>query len=240
MGMAMFLWYYAPVLINIVQPILSLFVPAQVFHYPQYYLALPSIYAGFESFILGPTLGIIFLAIAILRLDSVFSGKRRPLREIAPLAADRFLRLLLMWFIETVLVLLILYLPSVALQDFTRGSPNMSALVGVFLQTVGLLVTSLLIYASIGIAIDNKKFGEALADGIVAFFRYPIMTFTIVFIPNVLRLVLNALMSDYAPRIISLMNPDLIPVILLIYIISGVFVNYFVYGAAVALYKELE
>ena len=66
------------------------------------------------------------------------------------------------------------------------------------------------------------------------------MTFAIVFIPNVLRLVLNAIMSDYAPRIISLMNPDLIPVILVIYIISGIFVNFFVYGTAVALYKELE
>ena len=240
LGTAMFLWFYAPVLISIIKPILSLFVPAQAFHYPQYYLALPTIYAGYETFILGPTLWIIMLAVVIRRLDGAFSRQWLTMRDGLGIAFNRYLRLLLLWLVETVLVLLIFYVPSVILKDMMRGSPNMSAGIGIVLQTAGLLVTALLIYGVVGVVLDNKGMGEALIDGLVGFFRYPVMTFSVVFIPNVLRLVLNELMTDFAPRIIGLLNPDLIPVILLFYIISGVFVNFFVYGAAVLLYRRLE
>jgi hypothetical protein len=240
LGMAMFLWYYAPVWIDIIRPIFGLFVPAQAFHYPQYYLVLPTIYAGYESFILGPTLWIILLAVGVYRLDGVFAGKKPSLQEGFNVALQRYLRLLVVWFIETVLVFLILFVPSMLLRDMTAGSPNMSAGIGAVLQIAGFLVTAMLIYATVGIVVEDKRIGDAIMDGIVAFFRYPILTFSIIFIPNILRLILNTLLSDYAPRIISLMNPDLIPAILALYIISGIFVNYFVYGAAVALYRQLE
>jgi len=47
-------------------------------------------------------------------------------------------------------------------------------------------------------------------------------------------------LSDFAPRIIGLLNPDLIPVIMVFYIITGIFINFFIYGAAVLLYRRLE
>ncbi len=240
-GMAMLLWYYAPIWISIIGPILSLFLPPQAFHYPQYYLALPAVYAGFERFIMGPTLWIIILAVAIFRLNGVLIDRKRPaLQEGFQVAFDRYLRLLVIWLIETIIVLFILYVPSVALRNYTNASPNLSAALGMALQTGGLLAVALLIYATVGIVIGNKKLGEAVSHSVIMFFRYPIMTFSAVFIPNVLRLILNAFLADYAPRIISLMNPDLIPVILTAYIVAGIFINYFVYGTAVALYRELE
>jgi hypothetical protein len=240
LGMAMFLWFYAPVLISIIKPILSLFVPAQAFHYPRYYLALPAIYAGYETFILGPTIWILMLVVVIRRLDGAFTRQWLTMQEGFGIAFDRYFRLLFIWFIETVLVLVILYVPSVVLKDMMRSSPNMSAGIGVILQAAGLLVTAMLIYGVVGVVLDNKGVGEAIIDGIIGFFRYPLMTFSIIFIPNILRLVLNALLSDFAPRIIGLLNPDLIPVIMVFYIITGIFINFFIYGAAVLLYRRLE
>jgi len=240
LGMALFLWYYAPALIFIVKPILSQFVPPQAFHYPQYYLALRTIYAGYEAFVLGPTIWVIFLSVAIGRLSAAFSRQWVTMREGLDMAFNRYWRMLLIMAIETALTVLILYLPSIVLRGLTRGSPNMSAGLGVVLQAGGLLVSAMLIYAAIGVVLDNKRAGEAIRDGIAAFFRHPIITFSIVFIPNSIRLVLNAFLSDYAPRIISMMNPDLIPILMVIYILSGIFINFFVYGAAILLYRRLE
>lgn len=239
-GSAALAWYYAPPWCYFVPSILSLFLPPAAFHYPQYYLALPSVFAGYDSFILGPTVWIILLGIAVYRLNGFQANGNPPWGEAFKVALNCYPRLLLVWFVETVLVFLVLYLPNILLEGYLAGSPNRAAALSALLQTAGLVVSAALLFAVPGIVIDNKRAGEALADSISLFLGSPVLTFAIVYIPSILRIILNFLMGDLAPRIIGLLNPDVIPGLVFIYILVGIFINLFIYGGAVFVYRRLE
>jgi hypothetical protein len=239
-GCAALLWYYSPLWSAIVVPILSLFFPPQAFHYPQYYLVLPAAYAALENFVLGPTVWIIMIAVAVHRLGGVYGGVKSSLKSGLSIAFKRYPGLIAVWLLETILTLIVLYIPTIFLNDFVSGSPNRAAAVAIALQVGSLLASAILLYAVPGIIIDNKGARESIRDSVALFFSSPIMTFFIVLLPSVVRILLNSLMTDFAPRIISLLNPDLIPGILIIYIITGIFVNLFIFGGAVFAYRSLQ
>jgi hypothetical protein len=239
LGFLALLWYYAPILSSIVYPIIALFVPPTAFHYPQYYVALPSLYATYESLILGITVWIILTAAAVYRLGGIYSGKTPAFSDGINLALSRYLPLMLVWLIETVLVIIILYLPNLFLQRMIIGSPNFAALVNVAFEMVGLIVPSMLIYSVPGIILDGKKLGVAIVDSISLFLRNIFLTYFIVFIPSILRIVINLLLTNYAPRIITMLNPELIPILIAVYIVAGIFINLFIYGAAVFAYRRM-
>jgi hypothetical protein len=238
-GFLVLLWYYAPVLSFTVYPIISLLVPANAFHYPQYYVTLPWLYAAYESIFLGITVWIILTAAAVYRLGGIYAGKPPTFREGIGLALSRYLPLMLVWLIESILVAIILYIPDLFLRRLTVGSPNFAALVNVAFEMIGLVVTSMLIYSVPGIILDGKKLGAAIADSIALFMRNIFLTYFIVFIPSLLRIVINLLLTNYAPRIITLLNPELIPILMAVYIVAGIFINLFIYGAAVFAYRRM-
>ncbi|HBC46771.1 MAG TPA: hypothetical protein DEO84_03285 [candidate division Zixibacteria bacterium] len=238
-GFLALLWYYAPILSSTVYPIISLFLPPNAFHYPQYYLALPSLYATYESLILGITVWIVLAAAAVYRFSGIYNGKVPALRDSIRLAMRSYLPLLLVWLLETVLVIIILYLPSHLLKNMIADSPNRAALADVVFETIGLGVTAMLIYAVPGIILDGKKVWQAIQDSIGLFMRNFIFTYSIVFFPSFLRIIMNLLLTSYAPKIITILNPELIPTIMFIYIFAGIFINLFIYGAAVFAYKRM-
>ncbi len=180
LGFMALLWYYAPMLSSLVYPLISLFLPANAFHYPQYYLALPSLYATFESLILGITAWVILTAAAVYRLNGVYGGKIPKFGDGVRLALRSYLPLMLVWLLETALVIIILYVPSSLLKDFTAGSPNRTAAVDVFFEMIGLVVTSMLIYSVPGIILDGKKVGRAIRDSIGLFINNMFLTYFIV------------------------------------------------------------
>jgi hypothetical protein len=57
LGLLAFSNFYIGGLKEVLYPVLSLFLPDSIFHYPQYYLALPSVYSGYNTIILGPNPG---------------------------------------------------------------------------------------------------------------------------------------------------------------------------------------
>jgi hypothetical protein len=238
-GFLALLWYYAPILSATVYPIISLFLPSNAFHYPQYYLALPSLYATYESLILGVTVWIVLVAAAVYRFSGIYAGKVPVLRDSISLALRSYLPLLLVWLIETVLVIIILYVPSHLLKSMIADSPNRAALVDIIFEMIGLGVTAMLIYAVPGIILDRKKVWPAIRDSISLFLRNIIFTYSIVFFPSFLRIIMNLLLTSYAPKIITILNPELIPAIMFVYIFAGIFINLFIYGAAVFAYKRM-
>jgi hypothetical protein len=221
-GFLALLWYYVPGLSVIIYPILSAFMPSSVFHYPQYYLALPSLYATYESFLLGITVWIILTATAVYRLAGIYAGKLPGLKDGIARALRSYLPLLGVWLLQTVLVIAILYIPNLLLKDMMAGSPKFSAVINVFFELIGLVVTSMLIYSVPGIIIDRKSLARA-----------------IVFIPGLLHIIFDLLLTNFAPTIISRLNPGLIPDIMSVSIIVGIFINLFIYGAAVFAYKRI-
>lgn len=233
-------WYYIPGWIHIIQPILRIFLPEKAFHFPQFYLVLPGIYSAFESFILGPTLWVILSGAAVLRIGSRYSRKKIAFKECIARARAAYLPLLAIWLIETILVLAVLSIPSLLMESVMYGSPNMSAVISFIMQSLAMLISAALIYAIPGIVLDNKGLGEAISDSLGLFFGNFFLTFSILYIPGFIRIIFNILLTNYAPRIISAFNPDLIPILLFLEIGLGIFINLFIYGAAVFVYKEMS
>lgn len=240
LGLCALIWYYLPGWINIIMPLLRLFISPDNFHYPQYYLALPKVYSLFEIFILGPTLWIIFSAAASYRYGHFYDGEKVSIGECVNASVNKYLPLLIVWIFETILVLLILYLPGVILNSQIEGSPNRIMALRFVLQMAGFGISAMLIYAFPGIILDNKGLFEAIGDSVSLFFRNIFLSYFIIFLPNIPRLILNLLLGDLAPRIINLLNPELIPNLIFVSIALGIFINYYVYGAAVFVYKELS
>jgi hypothetical protein len=238
-GFLALLWYYAPGLSAIVYPLLSSLLPPGVFHYPQYYLALPSIFASYQDYLLGITVWIVLTAAAVYRLGGIYAGKRLTLKDGIVRALRSYLPLFAIWLLETVLVIAILYVPNLLLKNRMAGSPKFSAVINVFFELIGLVATSMLIYSVPGIILDRKGLARAVGDSISLFFDNMIFTYSIVAIPGFLHIILNLLLSNFAPTIISRFNPELIPDIMLFYIVSGIFINLFIYGAAVFGYKRI-
>jgi hypothetical protein len=145
LGFLALLWYYAPVLSSLVYPLISLFLPASIFHYPQYYVALPSLFTTYDSLILGITVWIVLSGAAVYRLGGIYTGKTRAFNEGISLALSRYLPLMLVWLLESVLIIIILYIPNLFFRKLTIGSPNFAALVNVVFEMIGLVVTAMLI-----------------------------------------------------------------------------------------------
>jgi hypothetical protein len=240
LGLAGFFWYYIPVWINIIYPILSIFVPESAFHYPQYYLALPSIYSAYDIFILGPTAWLILMGAAFYRLGHTYDGTKRPFKECVRASMKKYLPLLAVWLIETVLVFLILYIPVVLLNGQIGQSPRRIMALRLLLQMAGFIISAMFIYAIPGIIIDNKKLSEALGNSFRLFFKNIFFTYFIVLIPGIVMMIFNLFLTDLAPKIITLFNPDLIPAILVASIVIGIFTNLFTYGGAVIAYKKFN
>ncbi len=238
-GFFALLWYYAPILSVTVYPLLAAFLPSNIFHYPQYYLALPSVFVTYDSLILGITVWIIFTATAVYRLGGIYDGKVPALRECIRRGLYSYAPLLFVWLLETISVIVILYIPNLLLKERMAGSPNFSAAVSVLFEMIGLLVTAALIYAVPGIILDGKRAGAAIKRSLGLFAGNFFLTYFIVFVPGIITIILNLLLSNYAPKIISLFNPELIPILLFIYIMVGIFVNLFIYGPAVFVYKRM-
>jgi hypothetical protein len=240
LGFVGLLWYYMPGWIHIIQPILRIFLPERAFHFPQYYIVFPGIYSAFESFILGPTLWVILSAAAVIRLGGQYSRKKLPLKECISRARAAYLPLFAVWLIETLIVLAILAIPSLLMESVMYGSPNMSAVISFVMQSLALIISAALLYTIPAIVLDKKGLGEALANSIGMFFGNFFLTYFIVFIPGFIRIVLNILLTDYAQRIIVDLNPELIPILLFGEIVLGIFINLFIYGSAVFVYKEMS
>jgi hypothetical protein len=240
LGFLGLLWYYLPGWIHIIQPTLKLFLPERAFHFPQYYLVFPGVYTIFEIVILGPTLWVILSAAAVIRLGGHYSRKKLPLKECLARARAAYLPLLGVWLIETLLVLGILSLPSLLMESVMYGSPNMSAAISFVMQSLAFVISAALLYTIPAIVLDKKGLGEAIANSVGIFFGNFFLTYFIIFIPGFIRIILNILLTDYAQRIIVDLNPELIPLLLFGEIVLGIFINLFIYGSTVFVYREMS
>lgn len=231
--------FYLPGWYNIIFPVLSSFLPPEVFHYPQYYLALPAIYSGFDNFILGPTAWVVLSAVAVYKLAGYHTGEKFSLGEGFRSAFRAYLPLLIFWAIETALVLIVILVPSWLIADLVKGSPNRKMAVKLGLQVVGFGVSAFLIYTIPGIIIARKGLRSAMFNSLSLCWKNFFLTFFIIFIPGLPKAILNLVLSEFSPRIIQLLNPELIIALLGIQIGIGIFINLFIYGSAVFVYKEV-
>jgi len=238
-GLMALIWVNSPLWTNLIQPVLSIFLPDRVFHFPRYYLALPFINSIFDSFILGPTVWLLMLATAIYKLGGVYSSRPSHLKDGINIAFKSYLPLLAVWLIEMVFVLAVLLLPSGALSSFVKGSPRVNMALDFGLQMMAYIVTAFLIYTIPGIIIARKRLGAALADSVRLCFNNFFLTYFIVIIPGIFLFLPDFILANYGLEITRIFNPQIVVVIIYLKISAGIFLNLFIYGAATFVYKEL-
>jgi hypothetical protein len=231
--------YYISGLDRIVYPVLSRFFPSELFHYPQYYLALPSIYSGYNALILGPTVWVLMSAAAVYKLGGYFEGKRQALGEALGKAFKSYFPLMLFWIIETAIVLAVLLTLTFVFRDMISGSPRMKFAFEFGYQLVAFIFSAFLVFTIPAIILSGKNVITALGESLRICSRNFFLTYFVVAIPASLGAVLDLFVSIYAPQVIALFDPGLVPALLYIRIGLGIFINLFIYGASVFVYKKI-
>lgn len=225
---------------SIMHPILALFLPAPGFHFPKYLLAVPGLYATLDNYLLGPTAWVILSAAAVFNLSSLYSNKRPYLSRGLSRAIRSYLPLLFVWFLELILVFAVFKIASFLLLDSVYGSPRAYLAVRIGLQLAAFLPSAFLIYAIPGIIIDKLSIFKALGQSVNLCSQNLFMTYSIIFFPGLIRLGFDILIQDYSFKIVSTFNPDIIPVIMALKILVGIFINLFILGTATYIYRVLN
>lgn len=237
-GLAAFASINSVVWLNVVYPILSKILPPEIFHYPQYFISLPSVFSVFDSFILGPTIWVIASASAVYKLGSLDSGEKAHLKDGFSRAVRRYFPLLLLWIIELAVVFPIVWLPSKTVTDLYRQSPTTQFAANTALQLAAFIPSALLIYAIPGIMVSGRKLFAAIGDSFKLFFHNILLTYLIISVPGLFRLAFDAVLNNFGSKIVWTMKPELIIAILAMKIAAGIFINLLIYGAATIVYKE--
>ena len=232
--------FYMGGLNQILYPVLSKIFPPVIFHYPQYYLALPSIYSGYNAFILGPTIWVLMSAVAVYKLGGYSKGTKYAFGGGLSRAFKSYFPLLLFWIIETVIVFAVLWTLTITFRDYVAGSPRVKFMFEYGYQLFAFVFSAFLLYTIPGIIISGKRLGGALTGSIRICSKNFFLTYFIIAIPASVGAVIDLFVSGFSPQIISLFNPELIAVLLYIRIGLGVFLNLFIYGAAVFVYGKMS
>lgn len=239
-GLYAFSKFYVDGLYQIIHPVLSRFFPQEIFHFPQYYLALPSIYSGYDVFILGPTIGVVLTAVAVYKFGGYHQNNKLSFNEGIKASVKSYFPLLFFWILETFIVLAVLLGLSLTLADMLRGSPRLKFAFEFGFHLFAYIFSALLIYAIPGIILSGKSFFKAIGDSIRLCGKNFFLTFFIVAVPGSLGAAIDIFISNYSIQIIRLFDPEIILWILYIRVGLGIFINLFIYGAAVYVYKKMS
>jgi hypothetical protein len=224
---------------TIIFPVLNLFMPEQLFHYPVYYLAAPQAYSIFDTFILGPTLSILAIGMAVCRLGGFHERNFDSMGICRKKALANYGRLFFFWLIQTALLLAVILIPVNILEPYAYESPRFAVFVKVALQMAGFLVLAVFIYAIPAMLSGGKSLGTGLLQSLRLFAKNPIFTYFIIFLPGIIKISFDLLTTNFAQHIITRDNPEIIIWALFVNIGVGIFLNLFIYGTAVYAYKEL-
>lgn len=238
-GLLAFSNFYAAGLDRVIYPLLSSLLPSSILHYPQFYLALPSVYSGYNTLILGPTIWVLMSALAVYKLGGYYRGTTFTFGEGLRKVVKRYLPLLAFWVIETAIVFIVLFSLTLAFKDYVVGSPRIKFVFEYCYQLFAYIFSAFLLYTIPGIMITGKKLGGALKDSISICGRNFFLTFFIVAIPGSVGALIDIFISGFTPQIISLFDPELVVGIMYIRIVLGILINLLIYGAAVFVYAEM-
>ena len=87
--------------------------------------------------------------------------------------------------------------------------------------------------------LNKKPLFQALGDSLSLCGHNLFLTYFLILIPGLLRLVLDILIHDLGARIVFTMNAELIIVLMVLKIAAGIFINLFILGGATYIYKAM-
>ncbi|MCP4580264.1 MAG: hypothetical protein GY839_01505 [candidate division Zixibacteria bacterium] len=239
LGIVLMAWISMPGWKNFIYPILSLAIPTELFHFPEYLLVIPHIFSDFDNYILGPTAWVIFSAVAVYKLGGLYSNEKLSAKTGFSIAFRSFLPLLIVWFIELALVFVLFKASTVLLIEFIYGSPKRVMALNVTLQLIAFIPSAFLVYAVPGIILNRMRVINAIGHSLKLCYQNFFMTYFIILIPGLVRLGFDIIIKDFGPKIAFSLNPNLIIVFMVMKVVAGIFINLFILGVATYIYRDL-
>ncbi len=217
--------FYAPFLSFAFIPVIKKVMGEFVLHYPVYFLFLPKIFSR-ANLLLSGILGIISLGWATYLFFSFFlPDKRVKLAEGLKVVFSRYLILLGVWVIETVIILAWFFLLSRAGRGFLQGSLKKELVFEIFGLCSGVVFYGLFAFTLPSIMLSGKNIFTAIGLSVSIYKRNFFSTYFFVLLPNLLTLPFT-FMNRNAPFLISRFNPEVIILILILEIVISMIANY--------------
>lgn len=204
-------------------------------HYPNFFLALPSIYARL-SLVIDLVVGAWLMGCAYLLFwHAEHPTERAPgaLRQ----ATKNWGRLLFARLpVVLGLLLVVFFLPRLFLEDPGTAGGNTLRAIRYGTILVGSMVEALLLYAPLAVLVEGKGPFGAIRRSIGIAIRWPIASLGAVLVPNLVQIPGSYLMRN-SERVVRTLTPDLVAWIVCLAIAIYVFAAFFTIGAATRLYR---
>lgn len=238
-GLLLLIDYGRPVSGTFIYPLLKALLPSAALHYPNYYLAIPLVFSAYDIWILGPSIWLLAIGAVTISTGAIYDKQRIGIAAAAKTAAGRYGLLLGLWIIQTILMIIFVYLPARLISDSLTGYFLRHLAMKIALQGVGFVISAFTLYTIASILLDKNGLFKSLAISARLWKRNFFFSFFIVALPGSIGLIFDILTSSFAPNIINGGNPELIIQLLFLKIFLGVFLGLFHYGSAVYAYREI-
>ena len=217
--------FYIPFLSFALIPVIKKVMGEFVLHYPVYFLFLPKIFSR-ANLLLSGVLGIISLGWATYLFFSYFlPDKKVKLVEGLKIVFSKYLLLLGVWAIETVIILAWFFFLSRAGKGFLGGSFKKELVFEIFGLCSGVVFYGFFAFTLAAIMLSGKNIFTAIGLSVSIYKRNFFSTYFFVLLPNLLTLPFT-FMNRNAAFLISRFNPEVIILILILEIGISMIANY--------------
>jgi len=233
LGLWLLTEFYRPALSWLLAPLIKAISGPLALHYPQFFLALPTIFSQGNLF-LDWIVGSFIYGMAYLVMWRAAVGQ--PTGGSATSTWSKYLHLLIAR-LPALLIYLVLFLviPRAWNTGDLAGNALRAARIGTFLITM--LVEALLVYAPLFILVRGRSVAEAWGDSVRLAARTPVATGLIVLVPNLIQVPLSLIMRR-ADQVLRALTPEMVAWLVLISIVLYVLINYIVIASAVRVFRS--
>jgi hypothetical protein len=201
-------------------------------HYPNNFIVMPQMFE-ILNLVLAGVLGTLAIGHATVLFFN--SGEAKPTRRMAISVSKCYFHLLGAWFVETALVLLVMF----GFDSLFKRMPDMEAYITTFRVLTVIGVSTLFAFPAALILIDEKPFWTALPQSIKLAASYAVITFLLIGLPTLLQLPVDFLLSNSA-KLARKLNPEIITGVIAIGVFVAMASNYFIVGTVTHLYRGIK
>jgi hypothetical protein len=217
-------------------PVLSLLFSDRFFHFPDGLLLLPEAFY-YGNLVLGVLAGSLLGGVAAYLFAGHFSGERATLRRGVSVAFSRYPSLVVLWALESLLFVLLIFLPQAILSPLLVGSPRriLAVQAGSFILALG--GVTFLTYAFISVVLSRAGLFDSLRESIqIARSRF-FTTFLFVSVPFLFRLPFDYLLLK-PEALVGKFNPYLVAYLLVAGVAASLVGSYLLVGNLTHTYQQ--
>ena len=217
--------FYSPLLSLTFIPLIKKFIGEFALHYPAYFLFLPKIFSR-ANLLLGGIIGSFTIGWGTYLFFSHFLPDNRiKVAEGVKVSFSKYLLLLGVWAIETIVLLGWFFLISRVGRGFLGGSFKRELAFELLSLGSGLIFYGLFAFTISAIILSGRNIISALGLSISIYKRNFFSTYLFVLLPNLLTLPFTFL-NRRAIYLISKFNPEIVFLILVLEIFVSMIANY--------------